>query len=139
MLSLFSTNVSPNIKNTPGELLRAFYPSLELSRVLIRLYPARAYCRLSSFHSMLMKFYFDGMKKLRILLMNLVFFMTSSSLCGVRRFPSRISLMMSLKIFQIIIRDLPVPSPVVFLLEDTALFHLEVELLIIDFGIVVGL
>jgi len=33
---------------------------------------------------------------LRILLINLVFFMTSSSLCGVRRFPSRISLMMSL-------------------------------------------
>jgi hypothetical protein len=36
-------------------------------------------------------------------------------------------------------RDLPVPSPIVFLLEDTALFHLEVELLIIDLGIVVGL
>jgi hypothetical protein len=87
---------------------------------------------------MFMKFYFEGMKKLRILLINLVFFMTSSSLCGVRRFPSRISLMMSLKII-IIMRDLPVPSPEVFLLEYTALLHLVIELLIIDLGIVVSL
>jgi hypothetical protein len=35
--------------------------------------------------------------------------------------------------------DLPVPSPVVFLLEDTALLHFVVELLIIDLGIVVSL
>lgn len=35
--------------------------------------------------------------------------------------------------------DLPVPSPVVFLLENTALLHLVVELLIIDLGIVVSL
>jgi hypothetical protein len=36
-------------------------------------------------------------------------------------------------------RDLPVPSPEVFLLEYTALLHLVVELLIIDLGIVVSL
>jgi hypothetical protein len=72
--------VRPNIKNTPGELLNAFYPSLEASKVLMRLYPALANGIFSSLHSMFIKFYFEGIKKLRSLLINFVFFIESSSL-----------------------------------------------------------
>ena len=96
ILSLFSTKVKPNMKKTPGELLNAFYPSLEASKVFMRLYPALAKGRFSSLHSMLIKFCFEGIKKLRSLLMNFVFFIESSSLWGVKRFPSRISLMATL-------------------------------------------
>ena len=134
MLSLFSTKVRPNIKKTPGELLKAFWPSLELSKVLIKLYPALAKLRFSSFyyhchykstkqltHSILMKFCFDGMKKLRRRFMNLVFFIVSSNLDGVKRFPSSISLITCLcddVLYYYYLISLPVPLPEVLLLED---------------------
>lgn len=92
MLSLFSTKVNPNIKKTPGELLKAFWPSFEASKVFIKLYPALAKWRFSSLHSIFIKFYFEGIKKLSSLLINFVFFIESSSLCGVKRLPSSISL-----------------------------------------------
>lgn len=43
-----------------------------------------------------MKAYFEGKKKFNILLINLVFFITSSNLAAVSKLPSKISLMMCL-------------------------------------------
>lgn len=86
-----------------------------------------------------MKFCFVGIKKFRIRFMNLVFFMTSSKREGVRRFPSRISLITGLKFVILKTLALPVPSLVFLLLKHTALLDLEVELLVIYLLIVVGL
>ena len=71
------------------------------------------------------------MKKLRSLLMNLVFFIESSSLCGVKRLPSKISLMITLCATLIKI-SLPVPLFEVLLLKHVGLFDLQIEPLIID-------
>ena len=72
-------------------------------------------------HSILMKFCFDGMKKLRRRFMNLVFFIVSSNLDGVKRFPSSISLITCLcddVLYYYYLISLPVPLPEVLLLED---------------------